>query len=97
MSGGKEIERLISEVALCEQKLFGAKQRLIAARCRHIGIAVDDVVRDAKGREFRVVRAKFLGNRVDERPWLEGVPRRKDGEWANREQCIYDDWTKVES
>ena len=100
------LNKLVSERQVAERAMREAKRKIwdhqIQMIQEKLGVAVGTVVL-YKGREFKVtsVNSKFGGGTEHEitsdipsfhKPWLNGVPRKKDGTWSAREQCLYSDW-----
>jgi hypothetical protein len=54
------------------------------------GVFEGCLVTDRKGEEYKVTRVKPFS--VNTTPWIEGVAKKKDGNWSKRVVNIYGDW-----
>ncbi len=83
---GREIAAYKDEVSKLEKDLY-------KAQCDLCGIHSGDIV-EKDGAEFLVVRASNFWN---DQPWVTVRKKRKDGQWADREQTLYSGWKKKEN
>ncbi len=87
-----EIAALELEVERLAAALRKAKTDLQSAKENKAGVRPGDVVcRD--GQDFLVFRVTIWGN---DRPWIIGRPRKKNGEWSNTKLNLYDTWRPSE-
>lgn len=65
---------------------------LVAEASEIYGVYIGDVVR-VQDREYRVVK---INPNYDYRPWLVGIPKRKDGTFGTAERNLFSaNWVKV--
>lgn len=83
-----ELRRQLSEVTgqIREEKL-----RMVEAQ---YGVKIGSIVVNNKGIEHRVVN---IETGVGKRPWLEGVPRKKNLEFGTARRNLYSEWTLVQA
>jgi hypothetical protein len=81
-------ERFRSDLKRIEQLLKSAREDLAQI---HVG---DSVVWSCDKKEYKVVRIepKSWGGK----PWVNGVTKKKNGEWGTGERHLSSDWERVE-
>lgn len=88
------IEDLTRKVQSLRDQLKAASESLIAAKEAACPVKRGDLVL-CKGIEYRITHIRFHSwDNPEDKPWLMGNPKRKDGTFGTAERHLYGDWTK---
>ena len=90
------LEQLKNREQWLNEELQRVKQQIekikIENCIKEFGVNVGSIVRDNKGKEYRVTAILP----VFRKPWLECNPRNKDGEFGKALRRLFDDWELVQ-
>lgn len=86
----KELEIELEKV---KSKIEGERLKIVENK---YGVKVGSIVKNSKGKLFRVVDVDVRFG-VDDKPWLQGNPQKKNGEFGVAVQHVYRHWTLVKS
>jgi len=75
-----------------QQALSRIEQEIYDLRVTQSGIATNALVL-YNNEVYKVVAHKFLS--FSDKPWLDGVKKRKDGSFGTRHIHLYSDWSKL--
>lgn len=86
MSAITDLERKIQSL---KDQLHAAELAHYKARLESLGLVPNETVLIYQGKEYLFVSARMLDWAI---PWTHGRPRKKNGDWAERDTCLYGDW-----
>ena len=92
----KELEEkadsLNNQLREVHKEIKKLKQEIIAKK--H-GVSVGSIV-SRSGHEFKVTSVMTEFFSCDNKPWLRGVMRKKNGEFSTQERSLYNEWELVD-
>ena len=87
-----ELERLTREADAAKRVAADAHRRLWEFQKSLSAAQPGDIVSHPRYGECRVVGIGPCFGMNYDRPWLVGVPRKKDGTWGTAQRQLYSDW-----
>lgn len=96
MKESDRIEEIEQRITVLQEEIAALETEKHELRMDIAGVRPGDIVIvTQRGREPFEVRVDRVDARWQEKPWIHGFKRKKDGEWGSQSQRYYSDWKKV--
>jgi hypothetical protein len=93
----RTIKEIQDELDQAAARLAALRRELHEAKCEAANIHIGDIVRTtgwaAKLGEIKVTR---IDTSWQSKPWLNGVARKKNGEWGTQVRQVFSDWEHLD-